>query len=274
MASPTVYSGAWRSQSRFIDRALAPNPGVDPSHSRRDIPDPGQISLGNPRADQPPLFLTEGPDDSYAYEIDTPGLNLDIEPYTHDAGDEEPFHPTGQVGQVATAGYRVMAEPYQDASLGPHNVDRGGVTAHNYINVDLRDSTENWQTTRFENQPTTGDLTVAALRGTNSLPENNPDGYRNGWVIWRRMNRQMFRDERTHTERPYRPITAARSVQSPDMTAANSNRYTSPFSWQAAAYKLTEQFPMLRRTPPAWDQSNISDGSEGTAEDLSTWTVD
>ena len=224
MAEPPAYTGAWRNQSRYVDRALAPAPGVDPAHNIPDAPDSGQIPAGYPRVDYPPLYLTESEEASYAAALDTPGLMLDVEPIEHDPRDPDVIHPA----------------PVQGADSAPpqalaHAVDRGGAKRTSYEEPQMRAADEEYRTPRWEQAAISTGSTLAALRGDNALPENNPDGFRLGWSVKRFLHREMLHEWFRHDERALRPNTAARAVQSLAMARGNSNRYTSPFSWNVRA---------------------------------------
>jgi hypothetical protein len=264
MASPLAYSGAWRAQSGYIDRALAPGPGVDPSHMRPDAADLGRVPEGRPRADYPPLYLTEDPAAAYAWAVDTPGVVLDLEPVTHDAGDPDVLHPApvqGAEGSVVPPG------------AVAHQVDRGGALKTSYSPRSGRAHDERYETPRFETPPTQGDLSVANHRGTNSLPQNNPEGYRLGWTVWRRHNRRMFYDYRQHTERLLHPAGAQAAQESPALERGRANRYTSPFPWNRQTKVSAPQSPTQRRDPPPWDQAVLTDGSEDPDQDFADWVV-
>lgn len=262
MASPLAYSGAWRAQTTYVDRALAPNPGVDPAHMRRDVPDPGQVPTGHPRADYAPMYLTEDTDDSYRWEVDTPGVELDFEPITHDPHDPEIHHPAPIPG----------AEPGLP-SITAHAIDRGVPLLNNYTPKSQRASDERWITERWEQPAVQGDLTVSALRGTNSLRENNPDGYRLGWSHKRYIHRELPHERYRHDERPIHPVVAGSAVQSPAMSADEANRYVSPFSWNARARGALLLSPFARRTPVSASETVITDGTEDVSEVPGDWVV-
>lgn len=261
--APRVYSGAWRQQTSYQDFALAPAPGVDPSHLRPDMPDPGQVPAGYPRVDYAPTFLTQPQDDAYAHELDTPGLILDYEPRAHDVGDPD-------VEQTAP----MSGSPELPPSALAHLIDRGLPARMLYAPPIGRASDEKYETRRWEQgEIQTGSVT-SALRGTNSLPVNNPEGFRIGWSVKRYMNRNMFHNYWPHTERILHPVTAAAAVRSPAMTAAQSNRYTSPFAWISSYTTRNLQRPLLRRQPPeAWNVDQVDDGMADSSDVASDWVI-
>lgn len=258
-----AYTGAWRAATKYSDRALPPGPGVDPSHMQPDAPDPGQVSAGYPRVDHPPLYLTEQPDASYAFELDTPGLILSTEPETHDAGDVQVVHPS----------------PFPGAEFGPpsgsaHSLDRGAQLLQLYADPSMRAQDERPATERWESAPLETPSVDAALRGTNSLPQNNPEGYRYGWLVKRYYHRELPHEFQRHTERAMYPAGAARAVDSPAMSAQNSNRYTSPFAWRSFYGTRNWQRPIMRRNPPeAWNDQT-ADGMTEASDVPGDWVVD
>jgi hypothetical protein len=262
--TPRVYSGAWRQTSGYVDRALPPAPGVDIAHAFPDMRDPGQVPAGYPRVDYPPTFLTEPSDETYNEAADTPGMILDFEPRAHDVGDPDTIQIAPMPG---------TDEP-PPRSLA-HLLDRGAVAKQLFAPPTMRASDELWWTGRWEQgEVQTGSVT-ASLRGANSLPVNNPEGFRLGWSVKRNMNREMFHNFWPHTERIMQPAGAAKAVDSPAMTAAQSNRYTSPFAWRSFSGGRAQQFPLLRRQPPdSWDVDQTNDGL-GQASDIpGDWVVD
>jgi hypothetical protein len=252
MAAPRAYSGAWRDQTRYVDRALAPAPGVDPSHSRVDAPDEGsRPPSGAPRMDLPPMYATEQSDAAYAFAVDTPGLVLDMEPEGHNTTDL-----SGPVPNVA------------------HRIDRGGSMRQSHEERFLRAHDERPETTRVETTPDRmGDPTVATLRGDNSLPQNNPDGYRYGWLVWRRNNRRMFQmgPEVRHTLRLLRPNTAAAPADSP--VPMNPGRYASPYGTLSQFIQSRLQSPILRRNPPEVSETVTDDGTATGDDQFMDWVT-
>lgn len=254
---PTQYAGAWRSRQLFVNEAAPLAPGVDSAHSYPDAPDNGsRPPSGAPPLDPSPMFLTEGPD-TYQASLDQPGQVLDQEPITHDAGDMNGLPSPAHMLDYGAADRVVQAPRF------------------------LRQHDEKYQTPRFETGPTQGDLTVAALRGDNSLKENNDDdnypetGYRVGYTVWRRMDRQMAPGGlaggwRTHMERWLQVGTAAAPNASP--APRNPNRYQSPYGLLARATPRMLQLPILRRNPPDFSESALSDGS-GQPDAFLDWVM-
>lgn len=102
-----------------------------------------------------------------------------------------------------------------------------------------------------------------ALRGRNSLPENNPDGdgaggpVRQGYRVRRWYDRRIRqRGQLRHELRIVRDKLADSAMQSPPLAIAN--RYTSPFAQIQSGRKRTQQGPMIRRTPRPWDEEAVA----------------
>jgi hypothetical protein len=260
--SGQAYTGAWRNATAYSDRALPPGPGVDPSHMRPEDPDPGTVVAGYPRVDYAPLYLTQQPDDSYAFELDTPGLILDTEPITHDAGDPDVYHPAPVQGANS-----------RSPDVAAHALDRGAQLLQIHQEPAMRASDERPVTERWEQAPIENPSLVAIQRGTNSLDVNNPEGFRNGWLVKRFYHRELPHEWQKHTERALYPAGAAAAVVSPAMTAAQSNRYTSPFPWRSFYGTKNLQFPIMRRQPPELAADQTDDGTSGVSDIPGDWTV-
>jgi hypothetical protein len=200
--------------------------------------------------DLPPLYATEGPDTAYDSGLDTPGLVLDFEPEGHATVD--------------------LSMPVPSPS---HGIDRGAVLRTSYQQRFMRSHDERPVTTRTEANPTPGDLTLSSKRGKNSLPENNPEGYRQGFTVQRFLHRRMFAmgPEIRHSDRLLRNVTAAAATQSP--APAKPNRYTSPFSWNRKLVESRLQFPILRRDPASVASTVQADGTSGESPIPGDWVV-
>ena len=265
--SRPTYSGAWRATSSYTDVALPLGPGVDPSHLSPDEPDPGQVAAGYPRVDLPPTYLTQDADTSYEAALDTPGLILDTEPITHDAGDPDTFQPQPGYGGVA-----------QVPQAGAHALDRGRGMETQYAPPIGRADDEQPLTARWESAPTNHGSTVAALRGANSLEPNNPEGFPTGpgqfgMLIKRYYHRRFPSEKFEHTERWLRPLTAGRAAASPAMTASQSNRYTSPFAWKSFYGTELLQGPLMRRQPPDALEQATDDGTGDVSDIPGDWVI-
>lgn len=86
---------------------------------------------------------------------------------------------------------------------------------------------------------------VALQRGLNGLPENNPDGFREGYdtQVW--VDRRLYKGERYHDHRVVTPNTATAPVNAPPA----GNPYSPPFASLARAITNVAQTPELRSQP-------------------------
>jgi hypothetical protein len=229
---------------------------------RPDAPDPGQVVAGYPRVDYAPLYITTLSDDAYAHALDTPGVILSVEPETHDAGDPDVRHPAPIAGAES-----------RPPDVTAHALDRGATLLQTYQDPAMRAHDERPVTERWEDTPDLTPSVTASLRGTNSLKENNPEGYRFGWLVKRYYHREMPHEYFKHTERALHSAGAAKAVNSPAMSAAQSNRYTSPFAWRSFYGTKNWQSPLMRRNPPeAWDDQT-QDGTESPSDVPADWVV-
>lgn len=228
-----------------------------------DIRDPNQVPAGYPRVDYAPTFLTEPQDAAWAYAQDQPGLILDYEPRAHDVDDPDVYQVAPQPG---------VPEPPPDARA--HLIDRGAGARQYYAPAIGRAQDEQYRTDRWEQGEIQTGSVDASLRGANSLPINNPEGFRIGWSVKRFMHREMPHEQMEHTERIMHPLTAASAVDSPAMTAAQSNRYTSPFAWRSFSGARNLQFPLLRRQPPeSYDVDQTNDGINQPSDIAGDWVI-
>lgn len=109
-----------------------------------------------------------------------------------------------------------------------------------------------------------------ALRGFNSLAENNPgsptENYsgnyiRQGRELIRINDRSMPTRTLTHTYRPVYLNTATSAKETTSPQGASYSIISSPFTSVAALNTGTKR-PMARREPRMWDESAVTDGSE------------
>jgi hypothetical protein len=234
---------------------------------RPDQPDPGQVAAGYPRVDYAPLYLTTQPDDAYTFGVDTPGLVLDGEPITHDAGDFDVYHDAPVLGGVATP-----------PDVRAHMLSRGADVRESYGEPQERATDEEPRTERWSDGKRYAPSVTASLRGSNSLSMNNPEGFptgtaENGSLVKRFYHRRMPHERFIHTERWLHPVHAAEAVNSPAMAANNSNRYTSPFAWLSFYGTRNWQRPIMRRNPPdTWDDQT-NDGTQEASEVPADWVI-
>ena len=111
-----------------------------------------------------------------------------------------------------------------------------------------------------------------ALRGFNSLAENNPGSptennsgnyIRQGRELFRINDRSMPTRTLTHT---YRPVYLNLAKTANETTSPQGTSYSvisSPYT-SVAALNVGTQRPMARREPRMWDESAVTDGSGDT----------
>ena len=109
-----------------------------------------------------------------------------------------------------------------------------------------------------------------ALRGFNSLAENNPGSPTENYSgNYRRQGRELIRiNDRsmptrtlTHTYRPVYLNVAKTANETTSPQGSSYSPYSSPYT-SVAALNVGTKRPMQRREPRQWDQSAITDGSE------------
>lgn len=113
-----------------------------------------------------------------------------------------------------------------------------------------------------------------ALRGFNSLAENNPGSpYENYSGNYIRQGRELIRiNDRsmptrtlTHTYRPVYLNVAKTANETTSPQGTSYSVYSSPYT-SVAALNVGTQRPMQRREPRNWDESAVTDGSEYAAD--------
>lgn len=241
------FSGGWRNRRLYVDqpRALG-RPELAQLHANPDHLEPGsRPPYASPRLQPGPPTL-EDPGTAYdpVGPAQAPGVVLDHESVSHE-GD-------GGAGGGQTL-YRAQA-----AANRARSVDRGAARRQVWEEPLARSHDETHTTERLTVDPISGGSRVAAMRGRNSLPENNPEGFRYGIRVQRWANRRIWLRQRRHDLRPLVPFVAAAAVDSPPMT--DGNRYTSPYGWTIRSKKRVFSMPMQRRNPRDYDEEVISDG--------------
>lgn len=255
------YSGAWRTARERVDVAA---PLGRPEYSALHA-DPGTRQAGSRppggarRSDYAPPDVE---DPGTAYDPVTmrqaPGLRLD-----HESSSD---HSGGLTG----GGYK-DSQPAagQRAANRARSKDLGAAWRQVFRAPSLVWRSERRETTRREITPTGHGSKVQPFRGANSLPENNPDGFRYGYRVQRWMDRPIWLRRRTHDLRGIRLPTAAAATRSPALDA--DNRYMSPFDNQARGKIRIMQAPVTRRNPRDWSEAAASDGTGEYVEPIQTW---
>lgn len=248
------YTGLWKATATRTEPA---EPLGHPEYAAQHMrPGRDDVIGSRPPYGVPPHALLTPPgltDDGQAYDAvlpaQSPPGSIDQEP-TED-------HDTGDGGG---------SQRSQDAAQATGNrlrsVDRNSGRSRLRRRLEM-DGGER-STVRLQVQPSGDEGKVRALRGDNSLAENNPDGYRIGYRVQRWYTRPIPMHYRRHELRVVRTQLAATARQSPPM--ANGNRYVSPFATVVSARKRTQQGPVQRRTPRPWDELSVVDGSEVEAD--------
>jgi hypothetical protein len=262
------YTGAWRrdraTRSDGSGLTVAAGPLGHPELAELHMnPVPDTEGSRPPWAavdgEEVPAYLT---DLGRSYDLDgarAPGLVLTTEPTDdHDAG-------------VSLAG----GQSYAAARAQGHaarSVDRGAAVRETYRARRIRASDEVRTTAAIEVEPISGGSRVFALRGDNSLPENNPDGFRNGLRVQRWTERRIpGTSRREHNAYPARTRTARGPNVSPAAAPGEANRYASPYGLNQLSRTRVMASPMARRTPRAWDEDVVTDGAPDPSPSYVVW---
>lgn len=236
------FGSAWREKAFYTD----PDERLhvaDPAHSQV-TGDPNPIWNTPADINDQPDYLYDEDAVVGDFVSDATGMVFDTTPYNHSEGGEFGVTP----GDVATA--------QSNASVAGR--DFGASRQDNYAAPILQDSTTRYISPRFEGLEGTSVAPVALVRGLNSDPANNPEGFRRGWVEQTFTDRRMYDPERTHDRRLLTPNTAYVETDQ----AAIPGTSGSPFSTLARSITNVNQRPMLRREPVSMSQSIETDGSE------------
>lgn len=242
MAWNKSFGSAWREKAFYTD----PDERLhvaDPAHSESSG-DPNPVWTSPADVNVQPDYLYD--DDAVVgdYVSDATGMVLDTTPYNHDDGGDFGVTP----GYVATIAANAV-------SAGR---DFGASRQDGYYAPIFQDSSTRYESPRFEGLAGTSVAPVALVRGLNSDPENNPEGFRRGWVEQTFTDRRMYDPERTHDRRLLTPNVAYTESNQ----AAVPGTSGSPFDTLARSIKNVNQRPMLRREPVSISQSIEDDGSE------------
>ncbi|OFV82825.1 MAG: hypothetical protein A2Y78_10135 [Acidobacteria bacterium RBG_13_68_16] len=219
-----MYTGAWAAQRRYQPVPHAVRT-VDPVHEQEVYTDPRD------NHEAPP-----GPD--YGNPGEMPWLEwivqTDGEPW-----DELPLSHEFEASHADDLGQRL-----------------------NRIPVGIRHHDDVPQSVMFEGigsmPPPYGEV-----RGMNSRPENQPEGYRLGLYLGRTWSdRKRWVGER----RTDRRVTTQPSITIPDVTVDTvpdaPGYYSSPFSVWARPLNGSPMRPSQRRTPTGLDEGELADGTE------------
>jgi hypothetical protein len=242
------FGSAWR------EKAFTTDPDeklhtADPSHAQSSN-DPNTTWIAPADVHDQPDYLYDEDAVVGDYVSDATGLVLDTTPTDHNDGGDFGISTTF-VDQGAT----------NAASAGR---SYGAERADTFQVPPFQDASTRYLSPRFEGLDGTAVAPVALLRGLNSDPANNPDGFRRGWVDQTFVDRRMYDPERTHDRRFLTPNVAfMESNQAPVPTTSGT-----PFDSLARSLRTISQRPQIRREPPSMSDSLMYDGSdEGYAYD-------
>lgn len=256
------YSGAWRTArtsradgTRYTDPP--PKLGAPELSALHMEPTPEEPGARPPWAvvhqEDVPAWLTD-PGDAYdpIHPAEARGLVLDHEPEGHEG--------------YSGAGAGQSLREAQAAGNAARSIDRGADARQLYRAPRMRASDEVRTTSAEVLEPISSGSALGTVRGRNSLPENNPEGFRTGVRIRRWTERKIPRENlRHHNPHPLRLNTAAAANVSPAPTGDAYNRNTSPFSSNIYSRTRVMQSPVARRSPRAWDEDVVTDGTETAA---------
>ncbi len=237
--------------------------GVDPGHSDAAWgSDQGFPALTNPVVPDVPTGVVD------AYDP----MGVNASPYL--LPDER--EPSGHNGTGTPP--RSSNEYDEIASDTRRHQENFGAMLRHRVDMVMRSVTQTFATPRIPSlNPQTDDASAGAtgearraLRGFNSLAENNPgsptENYsgnyiRQGFELSRITDRAMPNRTLTHTERPIYLNVASTAHVTSGPTGTNYSPYGSPFR-SVAALNVGTSRPMVRREPRQWDESARTDGSE------------
>jgi hypothetical protein len=245
--------------------------GVDSGHANPQWgSDQGFPSLKNPSLPETPEHVEDNFDPETAESPQIPFQ--DREPSGHDGLGTPPFNRGNPYDVIAS-------------DTAKHEDDRGA-TLKNSQPMVMRGVDQTFGTPREPSLPPSqsdGDSGVSgqalrALRGFNSLAENNPgnpevnfsgDYTRQGYEISRVTPRTMRRRTLRHTKRQLFLNLAQTALETKPQTGANYSPYSSPYNGAIGRVASGISKPMQRREPRPWDQDAVTDGSDEYYQDTS-----
>lgn len=138
---------------------------------------------------------------------------------------------------------------------------------------------EDYSTDAVTTQQLAGASTMAALRGRNSLPENNPDGIRQGTPrFYRRHSREglfsgWLRQQQGRVSPPRQPFGPR--AASPGGTPSNGARGAYVTGQRQTVSPGVARPGMLRRPPTSWDEEAVITATDLAAAPAPTqfWTL-
>lgn len=271
------FSGSWLKENFMVDPPT-PLHQADPAHALAEPGDPTVGAWSGPpilQADPAPYLVGE----SVPWVVDTDGLVLDNTPWgDHEEGyDSENFT---EYFTMPSDGGAPADVAQARASAVAHATDYGAARAHVYDTPPFQAADERYLAERVEGF---GPIELPALagggqRGLNSYAVNNPGlesyggrGFRFGFTEMFAVDRKMYDPERVHDERLILANTAQEIDDQP--VPGNAGPYNGPFSSLARILTTVNQRPMMRRQPPAIDQSIMADGADDVYDASSEWVI-
>lgn len=217
-----AFTGAWKLAASYQADERVTHV-ADPAHAQTGPDDSIQATTY-----QAPAMLDPGPVGAYPgmeFVVDTPGTVIDTTDYDSHERDD---------------------------------VDRGAAVSGVFGPPMTRFSDETYTTERFET-PTVPDVSPVALqRGRNGLTENNPDGFRLGWVERYWENRKFPVGERVHDHRIIFPDLPQFDEGAQPI---EGGAYPVPFGSLARNITNVNQTPQARREPPPLGGDLVTDGA-------------
>ena len=253
-----AYGNAWLRKQFSVDPDEKLHT-ADPEHTKRghdQDPNPTWEYESKPELETPE-FLADYPEIDWLV-VNTPGVVLDTTPNDHnDGAGDRPYSNDvqSQMGAYAASGS-----------------DYGSDEKANFEVPPMQDYTTKYESRRFEGIDVYGVSDVALKRGLNALPENNPDGFRRGWVEQQFVDRKLYDPVRIHDRRLNTLNVATVATDQP--VPEDAGPYNSPFNALARMIKNVNQKPMIRRDPPPLSESVMTDGEESMYDATSgDWVV-
>lgn len=236
--------------------------GVDARHSDASmVNDQGFPSLKTPHVPATPEYVEDTYNPNAENAIQLP--STDYEPKGHDGSGTPPLT-SNRYDEIRS-----------DTARHSENL---GATLKNTAHMVMRSFTQTFASPRVESLPPSNDDASAtytgaarrALRGLNSLAENNPGSaevnfsgnyIRQGRELYRWTDRRMPRVRLTHTQRPIYLNTADVAHVTTSPQGENYSPYGSPFP-SVGRFTVGASRSMQRREPRPWDEDTVTDGSE------------
>jgi hypothetical protein len=237
---------AWREKAFYVE-----NPETlhvaDPAHDE-DQGDPNKTWGAPAEVNNQPDYLYA--DDAVVgdyFAADGGGMFIDSTPNDHQDGGEFEVTKLDSIETIEAAA-RTGGRSY-----GADRMDVFAVPP-------MQDATTRYLSNRIEGVGFAGVAPTALVRGLNANPENNPEGFRRGWVEQSFVDRKFYEGQRFHDRRLLTPNVATIADDQPPVEGTSG----SPFRGLQRAFSSVSQNPMIRREPPSMSESVTTDGTEQT----------